>query len=890
MPSIAVRRLRPSKKWRVASLAALGLAFGLSASAVAHGQVNPLRSIGLATRDIVVEDGVAPTRALHILTLTAGLDGALAGDVVGLAVELPGLEIARREVPEASEWTGPFVEFELPDGGGSCSLRVDVDSDGGNAVWRLEVAREQPFSIALGALRLQLFGETTSTTFVAPLPGRASATPPRWTLLGPDAGGEVSAGDVLSLSTDGFTGYEQVTIETELGPQRLLTLEEAGEGTRQARIPSGLFGPVRVMTLRQDGDNFVHEGVPIEREWFAIDARWYTAPGDPVAELTRGAELGAIMTFDLETSDPLGLELATVARLDLEGGGALHVFGSHAVTQQEVQRTVEVLRVLLADVPGAPPELGKGPLRTACADAQRVFLLGYEGEQGGPAEHLTHYGYTSTLVVAEAIHVEGSDFYVSGKWFYDAMVASLVDALVEIAFDAELDLYGRLAITAALAEDSGVYRPSGSDHTDSHFVGEYVASLFEVALGHWEGQGDDEGRVRGGMFGVSDRTGLIEADPAGWALVQGWLGETLDADLSVHPDFLGPFHLDRRVDLPYTARTQYLTRMRLLGAADSDLIGNGHANVLAGNAGDNTLVGGAGVDIAVFRGARAEYTIENIDGAARVTDSVTDRDGRDLCLGIEVLRFDDGELPLDGSVGEGPQWVSLFNGRDLEGWTPKFTHHPLGENLRDTFRVEDGLLKVRYDGWERFEGEFGHLYFEQPLANYRLRIEYRFVGEQVPGGPGWAVRNSGVMLHGQDPRTLGLHQEFPCSIEAQMLGGDGDPAHLRPTANLCTPGTHVEMEGALVKRHCTNSTSATFHGDQWVVMEIEVRGNEVIRHLIDGAVVLEYQRPQLDPADADAAALLGSGVDAQLASGYISIQAESHPMDVREIEILQLGD
>jgi hypothetical protein len=247
--------------------------------------------------------------------------------------------------------------------------------------------------------------------------------------------------------------------------------------------------------------------------------------------------------------------------------------------------------------------------------------------------------------------------------------------------------------------------------------------------------------------------------------------------------------------------------------------------------------------------------------------------------------------PASAPAPEAPQaeaWIALFNGRDLAGWTPKFTGHALGVNLHDTFRVEDGVLKVAYDRWGGFGGEFGHLYYEQPLSDYRLRIEYRFVGEQVPGGPGWAIRNSGVMLHGQDPRTLALDQEFPCSIEAQMLGGDGDPAHARSTANLCTPGTNVEQNGELVTRHCTNSSSATYHGDGWVVMELEVRGNEVIRHLMDGSVVLEYQRPQLDPNDAHAAALLAAGNELQLSDGYVSIQAESHPLEVRRIEVLPL--
>ena len=128
-------------------------------------------------------------------------------------------------------------------------------------------------------------------------------------------------------------------------------------------------------------------------------------------------------------------------------------------------------------------------------------------------------------------------------------------------------------------------------------------------------------------------------------------------------------------------------------------------------------------------------------------------------------------------------------------------------------------------------------------------------------------------------------QFFPVSIEVQLLGGDG--TNPRSNANLCTPGTHVEMDGELVTRHCTNSSSSTFHGDDWVVVEIEVRGNQVLRHKIDGQVVLEYQSPQLDPEDAEAQQLIEDGV-VQLDGGTISLQSESHPIEFRRVEIKRL--
>jgi len=241
------------------------------------------------------------------------------------------------------------------------------------------------------------------------------------------------------------------------------------------------------------------------------------------------------------------------------------------------------------------------------------------------------------------------------------------------------------------------------------------------------------------------------------------------------------------------------------------------------------------------------------------------------------------------SRADEPRWRPLFNGKDLSGWTPKIRGEKLGDNYGDTFRVEDGLLKVVYDPakYPTFGEKFGHLFFAEPFSRYRLRIEYRFVGEQCPGGPGWAVRNSGVMLHGEDPAGMTLDQDFPASIEVQFLGGG--PEGERTTANLCTPGTNVVYGGKLHTPHCTNSTSATYRGDRWVTVEIEVDGDRVIRHSIDGKPVLEYEQAQLDPNDPHAKKL-AEARDGKLLldRGTISLQSESHPIEFRRVEIMEL--
>ncbi|MBT0809783.1 DUF1080 domain-containing protein [Litoribacter ruber] len=239
----------------------------------------------------------------------------------------------------------------------------------------------------------------------------------------------------------------------------------------------------------------------------------------------------------------------------------------------------------------------------------------------------------------------------------------------------------------------------------------------------------------------------------------------------------------------------------------------------------------------------------------------------------------------DGSIVESG-WQELFNGEDLEGWTVKITGHEVSENHAETFRVEDGLLTVSYDGYDNFDGQFGHLFYDKPFSAYLLRVEYRFVDEQAPGGQEWAYRNSGVMLHGQSAESMGLNQDFPVSIEGQLLGGDGE--NERPTSNLCTPGTLVEMDGQLFTPHCLNSHSKTYHGDQWVTAEFLVLGDSLIEHRLENRVVLSYTKPQIGGGNVanHNAELFEEGQP--LTEGYISLQSESHPVQFRRVSLYDL--
>jgi hypothetical protein len=233
------------------------------------------------------------------------------------------------------------------------------------------------------------------------------------------------------------------------------------------------------------------------------------------------------------------------------------------------------------------------------------------------------------------------------------------------------------------------------------------------------------------------------------------------------------------------------------------------------------------------------------------------------------------------------EWVALFDGKSLEGWTAKIAGYETGENFANTFRVENGVLAVRYDGYgNAFKNRFGHLFYKTPFSHYRLVVEYRFVGQQVPDGPQWAWANSGVMIHGQPAATMKKDQDFPICIEVQLLGGPETGE--RTTGNLCTPGTNVVMDGKLVTAHCVNAKSPTFRGDQWVTAEIEAHGSGMIVHKIDGQPVLSYEKPQYGGGAVNGhdPALKKDGE--LIEGGSISLQSESHPVEFRKVAILNL--
>ena len=232
-------------------------------------------------------------------------------------------------------------------------------------------------------------------------------------------------------------------------------------------------------------------------------------------------------------------------------------------------------------------------------------------------------------------------------------------------------------------------------------------------------------------------------------------------------------------------------------------------------------------------------------------------------------------------------WIPLFNGKDLSDWTVKIHHHEVGDNYGNTFRVKDGVIQVRYDQYDTFNDRFGHLYFREPFSYYHLSLEYRFVGQWRSDAPIYTLKNSGVMFHSQAPRTIAREQDWPISVEMQLLAGLGD-GKPRPTGNMCSPGTDVVFQGKIDSRHCIDSSSKTYEGEQWVKAELIVLGDSLITHIINGDTVLQYSKPQIGGGVVKGfePALKQDGKP--LRSGYIALQSEGQEIDFRNIKLRKL--
>lgn len=226
-----------------------------------------------------------------------------------------------------------------------------------------------------------------------------------------------------------------------------------------------------------------------------------------------------------------------------------------------------------------------------------------------------------------------------------------------------------------------------------------------------------------------------------------------------------------------------------------------------------------------------------------------------------------------------PHWLNLFNGKNLNGWTPKIAGYKSGENFGNTFRVEQGILSTRYNAYDTFNNRFGALFYNKPFKDFRLKVEYRFTGDTVRGAPSWGYKDGGIQYFCEPPQSMKIDQSFPICLEYNLLG-------TRPSGEICANGMYVQINGKRNPDYCNVPTvKKQVPADDWVTAEIEVH-NGTIKHFINGEEVLSFEDPHYDSTNAIAKNFI-NGTDTKVSSGFISLQSNSHPMDFKSVAIIE---
>ena len=234
------------------------------------------------------------------------------------------------------------------------------------------------------------------------------------------------------------------------------------------------------------------------------------------------------------------------------------------------------------------------------------------------------------------------------------------------------------------------------------------------------------------------------------------------------------------------------------------------------------------------------------------------------------------------------KWISLFNGKDLEGWTPKIKGYDAGENYAEHLpgrgRRAQGLLR-QYPQVRR--------QVRAPVlqeASSRTIACGSSIGSwatSAPAGPAWAIRNSGVMIHCQSPESMRKDQDFPVSIEVQFLGRRRQGRSGRP-ATSARPGTNIVMDGKLITQHCTDSTVQDLR--RRPVGDGRGRGprrrhDQAHRRRRDRARVREAATRPQRPRRREAASRTADGCSTRATSPS---RPRAIPIEFRKVEILPL--
>ncbi|MFM7316178.1 MAG: DUF1080 domain-containing protein [bacterium] len=173
-------------------------------------------------------------------------------------------------------------------------------------------------------------------------------------------------------------------------------------------------------------------------------------------------------------------------------------------------------------------------------------------------------------------------------------------------------------------------------------------------------------------------------------------------------------------------------------------------------------------------------------------------------------------------AADSKETLTLFNGKDLSGWTIWIRHNDKSVDPRQDpkkiFQVKDGVIHISGE-------EFGCLTTDKNYENYHLKLEFMW-GEKKWPPREKAVRDSGILYHG-----IGADKVWTKSVECQIQEHDCGDFYM-------VDGTSAVIDGKREPRYKKKTKDTEKPNGQWNTVEVICKG-DTVKHIVNGELVGE---------------------------------------------------
>lgn len=340
-------------------------------------------------------------------------------------------------------------------------------------------------------------------------------------------------------------------------------------------------------------------------------------------------------------------------------GKPIHIIAQDNLSPEKIYRSRSILEHYLTNYEGSDFGDNKAEVANSMANNEACLLLingrHREDSNDAPLEAAFSQFKNSQDLYEEEITVEGDLAYMTNDYanHRDASFEEILHLVHEygIGVSCRRESLGVLPefqakikkqTHSAMPEKSCLWGFGKADwieelDEEGSLTDEYFAAVVDVYYGYWGAFEDSEYGMHG-YYKPKYRSDLESIDPVGLSLVESFLHPELTYTAIIDRELEGIFSMKYNESIPYTHKSQYLTKVQLIGNKNVSIEVNSLDNYLRGNEGFNTVK---------LSGIFSEYEINGDCEKCTVIDKVKDRNGFTEAIGFNALEFEDMTLHLE---------------------------------------------------------------------------------------------------------------------------------------------------------------------------------------------------------------------------------------------------